>query len=237
MSTIQQSDELERPSSLPKLIADKIMESIRDGQLLSGEKIVELQLAKRLNISRAPLREALKSLAAVGVVELRPNKGTYVSDFSIPKVEQLVVMRASIEGLAARIVASKMTPDMLLTLEKRLADINGASVKGDLVAWRELDWRFHEEVCVMSDNIYLLSSWRSISDLVRIFVNSHPGFVANATSILANHELMLQVLASGDPELAERTFRDIILTSGFKRLKRKVPPAFSTTAARKRPRT
>ena len=237
MSTIQQSDELERPSSLPKLIADKIMESIRDGQLLSGEKIVELQLAKRLNISRAPLREALKSLAAVGVVELRPNKGTYVSDFSIPKVEQLVVMRASIEGLAARIVASKMTPDMLLTLEKRLADINGASVKGDLVAWRELDWRFHEEVCVMSDNIYLLSSWRSISDLVRIFVNSHPGFVANATSILANHELMLQVLASGDPELAERTFRDIILTSGFKRLKREVPPAFSTTAARKRPRT
>jgi DNA-binding GntR family transcriptional regulator len=237
MSTIEQSDELERPSSLPKLIADKIMESIRDGQLLSGEKIVELQLAKRLNISRAPLREALKSLAAVGVVELRPNKGTYVSDFSIPKVEQLVVMRASIEGLAARIVASKMTPDMLLTLEKRLADINGASVKGDLVAWRELDWRFHEEVCVMSDNIYLLSSWRSISDLVRIFVNSHPGFVANATSILANHELMLQVLASGDPELAERTFRDIILTSGFKRLKRKVPPAFSTTAARKRPRT
>ena len=237
MSTTEQSDELERPSSLPKLIADKIMESIRDGQLLSGEKIVELQLAKRLNISRAPLREALKSLAAVGVVELRPNKGTYVSDFSIPKVEQLVVMRASIEGLAARIVASKMTPDMLLTLEKRLADINGASVKGDLVAWRELDWRFHEEVCVMSDNIYLLSSWRSISDLVRIFVNSHPGFVANATSILANHELMLQVLASGDPELAERTFRDIILTSGFKRLKRKVPPAFSTTAARKRPRT
>ena len=237
MSTIEQSDELERPSSLPKLIADKIMESIRDGQLLSGEKIVELQLAKRLNISRAPLREALKSLAAVGVVELRPNKGTYVSDFSIPKVEQLVVMRASIEGLAARNVASKMTPDMLLTLEKRLADINGASVKGDLVAWRELDWRFHEEVCVMSDNIYLLSSWRSISDLVRIFVNSHPGFVANATSILANHELMLQVLASGDPELAERTFRDIILTSGFKRLKRKVPPAFSTTAARKRPRT
>jgi DNA-binding GntR family transcriptional regulator len=236
MSTIQQSDELERPSSLPKLIADKIMESIRDGQLLSGEKIVELQLAKRLNISRAPLREALKSLAAVGVVELRPNKGTYVSDFSIPKVEQLVVMRAAIEGLAARIVASKMTPDMLFTLEKRLADINSASVKGDLVAWRELDWRFHEEVCVMSDNIYLLSSWRSISDLVRIFVNSHPGFVANATSILANHELMLQVLASGDPEHAESTFRDIILTSGFKRLKRKVPPAFSTTAARKRPR-
>ena len=217
--------------SLAEVVAERIVTAIRTGELKPGERIVEVQLAKRLGVSRAPLREALKSLEARHLVESRRGHGTYVAPVSTEDAAQMLVLRATLEGLAARLVAASLTPEILATLTAHTRDMERASASGDVTAWRDLDWQFHETVCRLSGNGFLLSAWRSISNLVWVFLHSHPGFERAAPQILSNHKALLDALASRDPDRAERTFREVILASAFARLGLDVPPALASLVA------
>ena len=212
--------------SLPEIVAGRIIQAIREGELKPGDRIVELTLAKRLGVSRGPLREALKELGARGLVETWRNRGTFVKSVTDESAIQVITMRANLEGFAARIVASTLTDDMLADLEARTREMERVGKSGDAMAYRELDWRFHERLCILAGNEYLLGAWRSISSLVWLFLLSHPDHERAVPRVINNHELMLAALASRDPDVAERTFRGVILRSAFCRYGMDVPPAF-----------
>ena len=222
--------QLPKQRSLPEIVAERIVEAIRTGALKAGERIVEFQLAKKMGVSRGPLREALKSLEAIHLVERRPGHGTYVSHVSTDDVVQMVMMRAWLEGLAARLVVARRTPDLIAQLESCHTRMIAAARTGNAQAWRDLDWRFHELVCTLSGNEFLLNAWLSISYLVRLFLHEHPGYERNAQEILAHHEAFMAALKDGDPDHAEKAFRSIILNSAFKRLGRPIPSALALVA-------
>lgn len=211
--------------SLPEVVAERVVEAMRSGALRPGERIVELQLAKKLGVSRGPLREALKSLEAINLVESRRGKGTYVAEVSPADALQMVTVRAVLEGLAARLVAGHRTPKMIAMLTKLHREIEAAAKSGKTAQWRDLDWRFHESVCRLSGNEFILRAWLSISNLVRLFLHDHPGFERNNGSVLKNHDDLLAALRDGDPDRAESVFRSVIMRSGFSRLKTEIPPA------------
>lgn len=219
---------LPRQRSLPEVVADRIVEAIRTGELKPGERIVEVQLAKRLGVSRAPLREALKSLEARHLVESRRGHGTYVAPVSDEDAAQVLVLRANLESLAARLVAASLTPEMLATLTEKTREMERVAKAGNTAVWRDLDWQFHETVCRFSGNAFLLSAWRSISNLVWVFLHTHPAFEHDRPQVLNNHRTMLEALASRDPDRAEAAFRNAILTSAFARLGIAVPPALAS---------
>jgi DNA-binding GntR family transcriptional regulator len=222
---------LPRQRSLPEAVADRIVEAIRTGELKPGERIVEVQLAKRLGVSRAPLREALKSLEAKHLVESRRGHGTYVAPVSGEDAAHIMVLRANLESLAARLVAANLTPEMLATLTAKTREMERVAKSGNTAVWRDLDWQFHETVCRYSGNAYLLSAWHSISNLVWVFLHTHPAFERARPQVINNHRAMLEALASRDPDRAERAFRNAILTSAFARLGIDVPPALATLVA------
>lgn len=205
-------------TSLPEFVATRFLEAMQSGALAPGERIIEATLAKRLGVSRGPLREALKTLEAERLVERRAGRGMFVAEVSVDRMLQMIVMRATLEGLAARLVAARYTPEIGAPLIEQHRRIEESAAAGQMAEWRDLDWRFHEMVCEASGNEYLLRSWVSISNLVRLFLHHHPAYERKPEDLLRNHERFLASLRSGDPDLAEATFRDVIIESGYSRL-------------------
>jgi DNA-binding GntR family transcriptional regulator len=210
--------------SLPEMVARRFLDAMHSGALEPGERIIEATLAKKLSVSRGPLREALKALEADQLVERRAGRGMFVAEVSLDRALQMVVMRAVLEGLAARLVAARGTGQVIAALAAQHARIREAAAAGDTAAWREQDWRFHEMVCEASGNEFLLRSWRSISTLVRLFLRHHPAYERDAADVLHNHDRLLDALRSGDADRADATFRAVILTSGHRRLGVTPPP-------------
>jgi DNA-binding GntR family transcriptional regulator len=213
--------------SLPEIVAERLMEAIRSGTLKPGERLVETALASRLQVSRGPLREALKALEANHLVESRRGRGTYVRAVRPEEVAQMVAVRALLEGLAARLVAVNATPAMIEQLERLHRRIEIVARSGEAVEWRDLDWSFHELICTYSQNAFLLASWRSISNLVRIYLHQHPSYVTDIESILTNHVSFMSAIKSRDPDRAEAVFRTTILKSGFARINLDVPQSLN----------
>jgi DNA-binding GntR family transcriptional regulator len=222
-------------ASLAETLAARMVEAMRAGELAPGERIIEATLAARFGVSRGPLREALKSLEAEQLVERQPGHSPRVRSISPGEAADMVVMRATLEGLAARLVAARCTPMLLAELEAQHQRIRVAALGGRTAEWRDEDWRFHEMVCRQSGNDFLLRAWLSMSNLVRLFLHRHPAFEREGAKgsprenhgVLLNHDRLLEALGSGDPDRAEAVFRQVILESGFARLGQKPPPGIA----------
>jgi DNA-binding GntR family transcriptional regulator len=205
-------------ASLPETLAARMVEAMRAGELAPGERIIEASLAARFGVSRGPLREALKALEGEGLVERRPGRSPRVASISPEQAAQMVVMRATLEGMAARLLAARATPAQLAELEAQHGRILAAAKARRVAEWRDADWHFHELVCRASGNEFLLRAWLSMSHLVRLFLHRHPAFEAAGEGVLLNHDHLLLALRARDPDRAEAEFRRVILDSGFRRL-------------------
>ncbi len=214
--------------SLPEMVAERVVEAMRNGTLRPGERIVEATLAGKLGVSRGSLREALKALEADHLVESRRSHGTYVTQIDQAQAWRMVTVRAVLEGLAARLVAARRDPEMLRVLEAQHRRIRDLAEAGRISEWRDQDWLFHEMVCRAADNEFLLRSWQSLGNLIRLFLHQHQAFELQADDVLGNHEDLIDVLRSGDPDAADATFRSVILRSGMRRLGMQPPAEFST---------
>lgn len=214
--------------SLPEVLVERITEAILSGGLKPGERIVESRLAKELGISRGPLREALKTLEVNGLIEYHKGRGTQVKSFSDEDLVAMIALRANLEGFAARYVVCQNNPRGMAKLSGILKQCKQAAREGRTSDWRDYDWQFHEAVVRLADNQFLFTSWRLISNLVRLFLYPHPGFEREAPVILSNYDKLSAALQSGDPNLAEATFRSIILVSAFRRLNHLPPLALAS---------
>jgi DNA-binding GntR family transcriptional regulator len=213
-------------ASLPEMVAGRVMEAIRSGLLKPGDRIIEADLAGKLGVSRGSLREALKALEAHRLVERRRNRGTFVTQSNVAQAVQMITVRAVLEGLAARIVAAERRPEIMAALKAQHAQMRADADAGQVTAWREHDWQFHEMVCRGAGNAFLESAWASIGNPVRSFMHGHPSYEREAHEVLRNHEQLIAALRSGDPDRADRTFQRVILRSGLRRLVVATPPGF-----------
>ena len=99
--------------SLRGQVFDKIRSDILNGKYKRGEELVESSIGKELGISRTPVREAIRQLELEGLVQLVPNKGAFVTGISEKDVRDIYLIRARLEGLAARMAAKNITPELL----------------------------------------------------------------------------------------------------------------------------
>src|SRR5918911_5473676 len=98
-------------------IALVIEEAIVSGELAPGSVLRQEQLSEQFNVSRTPIREALRRLAALGLVDFVPNRGVRVRTISREELHEAFLVRAELEGLATELAATRMTPEDLLELE------------------------------------------------------------------------------------------------------------------------
>ena len=203
-------------STLPKEIADRLLELIRAEQLRPGDKLpAERELAAAMRVSRPVLREALRGLATMKVVEIRQGAGTYITalepqnlvshlDFVFSKdsvaLAQVLETRRVVEVGNVRLAAERITPAQVERLGSILADLRAAV--GDADLFSSLDIAFHDTVCEAAGN-FLLAQFMSIIDTLAKVSRERTGSArAFRERALRDHEGIFGALAAHDQAAA-----------------------------------
>lgn len=188
---------------------DVIRKSIIDGTFAPGEQLVESQLARKLSISQAPMREALRKLSHEGLVTTIPRRGSFVTEVSEKQAEQAREVRCSLEELAARLTAGRLNDLHAQRLRDIVNEMWKAARKRDIAAFRIHDTAFHRTVMEASGNEYLPRLWGQIEpSLHSLQVVSSPRFAGDWKAMAQAHADLIDVLEGDDPEAAGRRFRD-----------------------------
>lgn len=152
-------------------VTNKIRESVLAGDFPGGSRLNEVDLATTLDVSRTPVRAALSTLAAEGLLVYRPNSGYVVRTYSSRDIEGIYEVRAALEGLAARLVAEKGVSDLhrgiFHKVQEETAQIlhAGAWDDGVLAVWMGLNDRFHDAVMEGADNPHLAMMLQKSRDI------------------------------------------------------------------------
>jgi DNA-binding GntR family transcriptional regulator len=199
--------------SLVSQVAKQLVAAIRRGQIAPGTRLVETEIAQRLNISRGPLREALQQLSQRGLVVKVPNRGWFVLEPSRGDLAGMVVLQAALEGLAAWLVASRADPRDREALGRIVRSMREAAARGNGERVRQLGRRFREAVCRATGNRFLLEAWGTIDDGLRLVSIPDPER-PHPQEEAARCERLLAELAEGTPASAGRRFEEHALASG-----------------------
>lgn len=189
---------------------DKAYHSIRDailsGEYLGGAPLREEELAAAIGVSRTPVREALRRLAAQGLVEVIPNHGARVVSLTGREFEEIFDIRLLLEGYAARKAAERIDEATLDTLERIVAEMGDAgtlSEEENLSRLAELNNRFHALISAATRSTRLATLIDNVivaSLVLRTFQSYSP---AELEQSLAHHRELLRALRARDPRWAE----------------------------------
>ncbi len=157
-------------SVLADQVKDRILEGILNGHYPPNSRIIETQVARELGTSQAPVREALRGLEAVSVVEITPFRGARVRRPTRREIIEAYAVRSSLEALGARLAVPRMTDADLDELAGYLDAMRTAAAQDDGHAVAEADARFHARIVELADNGTLEKVWRSLEPFSRTYI-------------------------------------------------------------------
>jgi DNA-binding GntR family transcriptional regulator len=198
---------LVRPKSLTDMVADEVRARIVDGRIRLGAGLSENGLAAELGISKTPVREALLQLKQEGLVEVQPQRGTYVFRLAPEQVVMLSELREVLETTAIK-AALERNPDALTDRMSTLfAEMRAAYEADDKVAYRKLDGDYHEAIIDLCGNPYVRNAYRQISFCIAA-LRSRLSIEAQLNRLsLADHKEMLRLIRIGDVAALQKLLR------------------------------
>ena len=162
----QIADLISAGSYQPTVLSDHIVEvlsrNILAGRLEGGQRLVESELQQTFKTSRSPIREALRELELLGLVEIRPHRGAVVKQLTREDVGHTIPVRAALEGLAARELFERITPKLLERMFEILDDMNQAAERGRREDYWDNHLRLHEFMVNAADNPVLSQALRPL---------------------------------------------------------------------------
>ncbi|MDF1485217.1 GntR family transcriptional regulator [Ramlibacter sp. H39-3-26] len=184
------------PRALYEEVAEQLRQRIYHRQLEPGSWIDELKIAEEFGISRTPLREALKVLAAEGLVTMKVRRGAYVTEVSAKDLADVYHLLSLLESDAAGVVACRATPAQLQQLQALHAELEAATDDRD--RFFEINERFHLRVLEIADNRWRL---QLVADLRKVMkLNRHNSLLKTGriAESLAEHRAIMAALATHD---------------------------------------
>lgn len=192
------------PPSLTESVANALRNRITAGQLKPGERLVEADLAARMQISRAPVREALRQLEFEGLVTGRPRRGYVVRELHPAELIEIYDLRVLVEPVLARAAAARIGDDDLRCLQA-IVDRMRKAVQDDRSMDIVLgDREFHAEIGRISRRPLTAQIFEHFSEQVRRFTALMMTSYTNLQFMVDEHDVLIAALASGDPERAAR---------------------------------
>ena len=193
--------------SLHDEIANQLRDMIVEGNLKPGQKIPEPELCGRFGVSRTPLREALKVLAAEGIVQLLPNRGAVVAKITHEEIEQIFPIMGVLEALAGELACERITEEDLEKLRRLHKTMIGHYRRGEWLPYSKLNRAIHEAVFTAAGNASLSAIYQQL--IVRIHAVR---FVAKKTperwhEAVDEHEQMMEALERRDGKRLAKIMR------------------------------
>ena len=201
---------LQRPKSLTDLAVERIRSTIIDGHFALGEQLSEITLASTLGISKTPVREALFQLKLEGLVDVHPQRGTFVFELTEDEVIDLCAFRELIESAALAKAMTVSREQLASALEPILVATKAAEQSGDHKAIAALDSRFHEMIVASSGSCNLSSAYRLIAYKIQALRSRLPAQDDEVSHCNDNHQLVVDEIRSGTVAKAQKLLREHI---------------------------
>lgn len=187
--------------SLREQIREHIVEGVVSGRWKPGERIVERRIAVELEVSQTPVREALRELESMRLIESAPNKGVRVRDLTAADLEEIYPVRAGLEQIAAELAAPRLADDVS-ALEPHVAALREADAKEDGGAQVRHTVAFHRELVRASGNSVLLHTWESLG--IEIYTSLAIRWLGTRQQSYAEeHADIVEAFRRRDPAIAE----------------------------------
>ena len=191
---------------LSEQVKDRILQWILEGELAPGSRIIETRVARELGVSQAPVREALRDLTTLGVVEMKPYRGASVRKPSKSDLVEAMEVRGELEALAARQAAARITPQQLDELKALIDEMHELAEQHDTHTHALRNTAFHTTVVRASGNRTLIRIWSMLEPYARTYVTAMvPGI--DLMWLGDRHIAILEALVDGDPDRAAETMR------------------------------
>jgi DNA-binding GntR family transcriptional regulator len=193
-------------SVLSDQVKGRLLQAILDGRYPPGARIVETRVAREFGTSQAPVREALRDLEALGVVEIAPFRGARVRHPSRDELLEAYIVRAELEALGVRLAVPRLTGDDLDQLGAYLADMRRAAAAGDAVGEASADAAFHGYLIERAGNSTLKRVWGMLEPYSRTYITiAVPG--SDRHLIAERHAPVLDALRARDADEADSAIR------------------------------
>jgi DNA-binding GntR family transcriptional regulator len=193
------------PPSLVELSMRRIRHEILSGALAPGERLIEEQLTQRFGTSRAPLREALRSLGQQGLVEHLPRRGVRVAELSREDVDELFGLRDVLEHYAVKMALPVSGPPDLTGLAKALDGMAAAVQTDDALSENEAHRRFHVALVALAGHRQLLLVYEPVILKLQLYMAANLRREAEQRAPaegVERHRRLFEAIASGDPVTA-----------------------------------
>ncbi len=188
---------------LREVVCETLRDAIRKGVLKPGERLMEIQLADELGVSRTPVREAIRKLELEGYVIMMPRRGTYVANLSIRDVNEVFEIRTSLDSLASGLAAERITDEELEQLQRLLVAIGGYIEQGDMDKIVETDTKFHDLLYTASRNSRLTGIIFNLREQLTRFRTASMSYPGRLRATLEEHRRIVEAIAQGDVKEAQ----------------------------------
>lgn len=202
------------PASRSRLLSDAIEEDIVYGRLAPGARLDETRLAERFGVSRTPIREALRQLASSGLVEIRPRRGAVIAIVGPQRLYEMFETMAELEGACARLAARRMTVLERDAFRRAHDACRKSASKLDSDAYFDLNERFHQMLYDGSHNPFLAEQARALQRRLRPYRRLQLRVPTRVTQSFAEHEEIVDAVASGEADLAAEAIRKHVTVQG-----------------------
>jgi DNA-binding GntR family transcriptional regulator len=206
--------DIESTGSAPSLadaVYQELVISIRDGKYHPGERIKEASVAKALNVSRTPVREAIRRLQSEGKVTIEPQRGAVVAELNRQEVAELYVLRQRLEGIAARFAAQHASDAEIEMMDDILE--RSKTALDDKRLLNQINWELHYAIYHGAHNRFLLKSIDAISDAMALLRGAHHIPDDRPAELYTEHKKIVDAIRSRDPEAAEQAAHEHIKNS------------------------
>ena len=200
-----------------KPLRDVVFETLRDAiitQVLKpGERLMEIQLADEMGVSRTPVREAIRKLELEGLVVMVPRKGAYVAGVSMKDIHEVYEVRAALEMLAVTLAAERITDEELDALERQVLRESEAEENSDENALDNIiyiDSTFHDIIYQAAHNQRLVQFVNILQEQLQLFRAASLSRPGRSKTALDEHKQIVEALAERNGELASRLAKEHI---------------------------
>jgi DNA-binding GntR family transcriptional regulator len=187
---------------LRDVIFDSLREAIIVGELKPGERLMEIQLADKMGVSRTPVREAIRKLELEGLVQMLPRRGAQVANLSVKDIMDVLEVRASLDALATSLAAERIKEDEIKNLLQTQAQFSSCVEKDNLQGAIKKDVEFHEIIYRASRNDKLMQITSNLREQVQRFRIIYLKDYKSARGLIKEHSDIINAIKTGNGEMA-----------------------------------
>lgn len=194
--------DIQNHKPLREMVYEELKMQILKGSIIPGTRMMEVELAEEMGVSRTPIREAIRKLEKEGLVTIEPRRGAYASMISTEDMVEILEVRQDLEGLAAFFAADRMTQEQMKELRKVSDSYNDAVKRGNMEDMIRHDTRFHHIIVESCRNKILVQMIEQLQELVLRFRYIYYDNFRRAENMPEEHEAILTAIAEGNADKA-----------------------------------